>query len=93
VEILSATLEHKVEDHRGVLLSTFACEAEVRDGRGTAEHCRIEIGIPEIMEAAAWLLERRLASALAPGAAESPVPVFPYKLVSALAEHLLPRDR
>lgn len=90
VEILSATLEEKVEDHRGVLLSTFACEAEVRDDRGTAERCRIEIGIAEIMEAAAWLLERRLASALAPDAAESPVPVFPYKLVSALAEHLLP---
>lgn len=90
VEILRATLENKVEDHRGALLSTFACEVEVRDDQGAAERCRIEIGIPEIMEAAAWLLERRLASALAPDAAESSVPVFPYKLVSALAEHLLP---
>lgn len=90
VEILSATLEAKVEDHGGSVLSTFACEAEVTDDRGTAERCRIEIGIPEIMEAAAWLLERRLASALAPDTAESPVPVFPYKLVSALADHLLP---
>jgi hypothetical protein len=90
VEILSTALEDKVEDDHGALLSTFACEAEIRDDRGTAERCRIEIGIPEIMEAAAWLLERRLASALAPDAAESPVPVFPYKLVSALAEHLLP---
>ena len=90
VEILSATLENKVEDHRGALLSTFTCEAEVTDDRGIAERSRIEIGIPEIMEAAAWLLERRLASALAPDAAESPVPVFPYKLVSALSEHLLP---
>lgn len=90
VEILSAALEDKVEDHRSALLSTFTCEVEVTDDSGTAERCRIEIGIPEIMEAAAWLLERRLASALAPNAAESPVPVFPYKLVSALAEHLLP---
>lgn len=90
VEILSATLEDKVEGHSGALLSTFACEAEVTDDHGTAERSRIEIGIPEIMEAAAWLLERRLASALAPDAAESPVPVFPYKLVSALSEHLLP---
>lgn len=90
VEILSATLEDKVEDHLGPLLSSFVCEAEVRDDRGTSERCRIEIGIQEIMEAAAWLLERRLASALAPDAAESPVPVFPYKLVSALAEHQHP---
>jgi hypothetical protein len=90
VEILRATLENKVESQHGTLLSTFACEAEVRDDHGTAESCQIEIGIPEIMEAAAWLLERRLASALAPVAAESPAPVFPYKPVSALAEHLLP---
>ena len=90
VEILSSTLEGKVEDTHGAVLSTFVCDAVVRDDRGTAERCRIEIGIPEIMEAAAWLLERRIASALAPDASESPVPVFPYKLVSALAEYLLP---
>jgi len=90
VKILNATLEDKVEDHRGALLSTFACDAEVRDDHGAADCCRIKIGIPEIMEAAAWLLERRLVSALTQYAAESAVPVFPYKLVSALAEHILP---
>jgi len=75
VEILSATLEGKVEDHRGVLLSTFACEAGVRDDRGTAERCRIEIGLAEIMEAAAGLCARRAASALAQATAQSSGPV------------------
>jgi hypothetical protein len=92
VKIITASLQSKIEDSNGTLISTFTCEAEIIDDRGNSSSCQIEIGIPEIMEAAAWLLENRLVSTIAPNEPTIEAPVFPYQLVSALAEYLLPQN-
>lgn len=90
LKILNATPEKFIISKQGTQLTKYVCQAQVLDQGGNAENCQIEIGIPEIMEAAAWLLECRLLSKLVPDTDLMPVDVLPYKAVSALADHLYP---
>ncbi len=86
LKILNATSEKAIKTKQ----TKFVCQVQVSDQGGNTEDCQIEIGIPEIMEAAAWLLECSLLSKFDPHADIVPVDVLPYKAVSALAEHLYP---
>lgn len=90
VTISCANLTTAVENEGEPLLSTISCAAQVQDDCGNNENLIVEIGVQEIMEAAAWLLERRLVDAYASNVSETSTAVFPYKIVPALTEHKLP---
>jgi hypothetical protein len=72
-------------------LSSISCLAKVGDVRGSTECHTIEVGVQEIMEAAAWLLERRYVNNSSPDEPEIPTAVFPYQVVPALVNYKLER--
>jgi hypothetical protein len=89
IEVLSTRLCDAVENETETLLASIKCKAKVVDDGGTAECHTIEIGVQEIMEAAAWLLECRYVDKSASGEQPSPAAFFPYKVVPALVNHQL----
>ena len=90
IAIRSCKLDTEAMDEQRPAVSKLACGAEIRDSGGNAEQVTVGVGTLEIMESAAWLLERRLVRALDPSANVDDAPVFPYQLASALAEHVVP---
>ncbi|AUQ68362.1 hypothetical protein [Phaeobacter inhibens] len=90
IEISSA--EEPIEtvgDTTGTLLSAINCQAKVEDDHGASECHTIKVGVQEIMEAAAWLLERRYVNQSDPNASPLPAEVFPYQVVRALVDYKL----
>lgn len=88
--IRSVVTKEHVCDSSGDLLNLLECEATVSDEHGRSESAVITIGTVELLECAAWLLEKRMVRALSPSEALLDVPVFPYRVVEALAEHMIP---
>lgn len=90
IEVSSADICDNVQSsEHGVLLSLIKCRAKLEISDGSTEFHDIEVGVQEIMESSAWLLERRYVNSSDPYAADLPVDVFPYKVVSALAKYVL----
>lgn len=74
----------------GALHTTLVCEAEIFDQGGQVEPQTITIGTLELLEQAAWLLEKRLVEAVAPLEAREPPKIFPYRIVEAVARFAVP---
>jgi hypothetical protein len=72
------------------LLNMLVCDAEVTDRGDNTEKCRVYIGLLELLESVAWLLERRMFEAISPDVQMSEPPVFPYRVVEAAARYLVP---
>jgi hypothetical protein len=72
------------------LLNMLVCDAEVLYEGGNAERCKVYIGLLELLESAAWLLEQRMFEAIGSSDPISPAPVFPYKVVEAAARYAVP---
>ncbi|MDG4901422.1 MULTISPECIES: hypothetical protein [unclassified Mesorhizobium] len=72
------------------LLTTLVCDAKVADRGGQAETLSIHLGTLELLEGAAWLLEKRTVSAVNPQEIASPPPIFPYHVAQAVAEYAAP---
>lgn len=72
------------------LLTTVVCQSEVRDQGGQTEQVTSRLGTLELLEGAAWLLEKRMVEAVnANETAQSP-PIFPYRVAEALAARAVP---
>lgn len=89
VEITSCTIQIDVVQNGEVKISMLVCDA-VASVRGQDESLKIKIGTSEVLESAAWLLEKKIISTIDPGADAFEAEVFPYKVVSALGEYLFP---
>ena len=83
-----------VLDVRGAnepLLTKLVCDAEVSDRGGNTEKCTAQIGTSELLESAAWLLEKSMFEAIGSNEQISDPPVFPYRVVEATAHYAAPR--
>jgi hypothetical protein len=72
------------------LLNMLVCDAEVAVQGGNTEKCKVYIGLLELLESAAWLLEQSMFEAIGSDDPISPSPVFPYKVVEAAARYAAP---
>jgi hypothetical protein len=72
------------------LLNMLVCDAEVSSEGGNTEQCKVYIGLLEILESAAWLLEHGMFEAIGSHLPISPPPVFPYRVVEAVARYAVP---
>jgi len=79
-----------VQSGSDVLASVLVCQGEITSKGGQTEPVEVSIGTLELMESAAWLLEKRVVRALDSAAQIFPVPIFPYEVAAALGEHLAP---
>jgi hypothetical protein len=90
VTITSVTERSDVQGTNQEILSVLECDAIVSDQGGQTENSTIRIGTLELLESAAWLLEKRMVTAINPQETISPPPVFPYHIVEALADYAAP---
>jgi hypothetical protein len=72
------------------LHTILACEAEIADQGGQSERQTVLIGTLEILEGAAWLLEKQLVRTINPHEVQVQPPVFPYRVVVAAAQFAAP---
>jgi hypothetical protein len=72
------------------LLHAIVCDAHVFDHDDNEEHCVLHVGTLEILECAAWLLEKRMVLALDATAKVNLPPTFPNRVVESLAAFLEP---
>jgi hypothetical protein len=72
------------------LLHVIVCDAHVFDHDDNDEQCVLQVGTLEILECAAWLLEKRIVLALDATATLNMPPTFPNRVVEALAAFLEP---
>ena len=82
--------EPEVHCGNGALFTALKYEAEIRDSHGQSEAVSGSIGTLELLECAAWLLEKRVVRAVSPANQAQSPPIFPYRVVQAFAEHALP---
>lgn len=90
VQIASANLQHVVTQSKDPVLSEVVCDAVVSDHDGNDERCLLRVGTLEVLECAAWLLEKRIVLALDADAAVKIPRTFPYRVVEALAAFAAP---
>jgi len=90
VNVQSMSQSDDIATTQGTLLSVVECEAEVKDKGGQTEALTARIGTLELLEGAAWLLEKKMAAALDPREDIVPPPVFPYQVAQAAAEYAVP---
>ncbi|TYL92743.1 hypothetical protein FXB40_23945 [Bradyrhizobium rifense] len=67
-----------------------SCQGDIAKDISQTETIDVLIGTLELMESAAWLLEKRVVHALQIGAQIVPAPIFPYEVAAALGKHLAP---
>jgi hypothetical protein len=72
------------------LLHAIVCDANIFDRDGNDEQCVTKVGTLEILECAAWLLEKRIVLALDANTTVNAAPAFPYRAVEALAAFFEP---
>jgi len=72
------------------LLHIIVCDAYAFDHDDNDEQCVLQVGTLEILECAAWLLEKRIVLALDATATLNMPPTFPNRVVEALAAFLEP---
>lgn len=75
---------------QGILLSVIECQVEAIDNGNQVERLTAKIGILELLECAAWLLEKKMVAALNPEEDVAPPPFFPYRIAQAVVEYSLP---
>lgn len=90
VKVLSISQSGDIATRQRRLLSIVECEAEVTDKGGQTEALTARIGTLELLEGAAWLLEKKMAAALDPFENIVPPPVFPYRIAQAAVEYAVP---
>lgn len=83
-------LETDVQGTDGPLLGALICDAKIRDKGGQAEALTIKVGTLELLEGAAWLLEKRMVEAVHAGRTAEPPPIFPYRVAEAIAASAVP---
>jgi hypothetical protein len=72
------------------LLHVKVCDAHVFDHDDNDEQCVLQVGTLEILECAAWLLEKRIVLALDATTTVNMPPTFPNRVVEGLAAFLEP---
>lgn len=87
ITITSLTEDIDVQGPNQNLLSVLTCDVNVSDQSGRTEEVKVRVGTLELLESAAWLLERRMVIALNPQETISSPPIFPYRVVEAVAHH------
>jgi hypothetical protein len=90
LKIVSCGQPSAVTGQGGILSTTLNCEAELTDRGGQVEKCTVAVGTLELLECAAWLLERRAVHALDSTATVPEARIFPYHVAAALADYLAP---
>jgi hypothetical protein len=90
INLKSCDLRPVVQSGSDVLASVLVCQGEIASDKGQTEAVEVSIGTLELMESAAWLLERRVVCALDSIAQIMPAPIFPYEVATALGEYLAP---
>src|ERR1035437_4632299 len=90
IQLKSCDLRPVVQSGSDVLASVLVCQAEITSERGQTEAVEVSVGTLELMESAAWLLEKRVVRALDGTAQIVPAPIFPYEVAAALGEYLAP---
>ncbi|MFQ1700475.1 hypothetical protein ACJ5NV_07750 [Loktanella agnita] len=90
VKVLSMSKSSGIVTKQGTLLSVVVCEAEAMDRGGQTEALTVKIGTLELLEGAAWLLEKKMAVAIDPCANVVPPAVFPYRIAEAVVDYIMP---
>jgi hypothetical protein len=90
LQIRSANLQNAVTQSKDCILSEVICDAVALDHDGNDERCVVRIGTLEVLECAAWLLEKRIVLALDADATVSIPRIFPYRVIEALAAFIAP---
>jgi hypothetical protein len=90
IKIKSCDLRPVVQSGSDVFASVLVCQGEITSDSGQTEAVDVSIGTLELMESAAWLLEKRVVRALDRTALIVPAPIFPYQVATALGEYLAP---
>jgi hypothetical protein len=88
INLKSCGVRPVVQSGSDVLASVLVCQGEITSKGGQTEPVEVSIGTLELMESAAWLLEKRVVRAVDSAAQIFPVPVFPYEVAAALGKSL-----
>lgn len=86
----SISLEDDVTAGAEVLLSVVKCEVELVDRGGKVERLVAKIGTLELLEGAAWLLEKKMVEAVGQGCSAALPSFFPYRIAQAVFEFRFP---
>lgn len=89
IKLTSCDLRPVVQSGNDMLASVLVCQGEI-SSRSQTEAVEVSIGTLELMESAAWLLEKRVVRALDSTAQPVSAPIFPYQVATALGEYLAP---
>lgn len=89
IKLTSCDLRPVVQSGNDVLASVLVCQGQI-NSRSQTEAVEVLIGTLELMESAAWLLEKRVVRALDSTAQIVPAPIFPYQVATGLGEYLAP---
>lgn len=90
IQLNSCNVRPIVQSGSEVLASVLVCQGNIASDRNQTETVEVSIGTLELMESAAWLLEKRVVRAVDNTAQIVPVPIFPYEVAVALGEYLAP---
>ena len=87
INILTHVLQTTVRSNGDVLATALKYEAEIENDHGDTEIVQASIGTLELLECAAWLLEKRIVRAVDPSTKAERPPVFPYLVVEEFCKH------
>ena len=87
INIQTHELQPAVRSNGDVLATALRYEAKIEDDHGGTELVEASIGTLELLECAAWLLEKRIVPAVDPSMKAVKPLVFPYLVVEALCKH------
>lgn len=83
-------LETDVQGTDERLLGALMCDTEIHAKGGQTDALTIKVGTLELLEGAAWLLEKRMVEAVQAGKTAAPPPTFPYRVAEAIAACAMP---
>ena len=81
---------HVLQSNGDILATALRYEAEIRDDHGGTELVEASIGTLELLECAAWLLEKRAVQAVDPSTQARRPRLFPYLVVEEFCKHEVP---
>jgi hypothetical protein len=90
IQITSLCSQPCITGLQGELLTTLVCDAVLSD-RTNSDSCIVRIGTHELLESAAWVLEKRMAEAIDPAIKLGSPHLFPYRVVEAAVEYTIPK--
>ena len=90
INIHSHVLQRTVRSNGDVLATAVRYEAEVKDNHGGTELVKAAIGTLELLECAAWLLEKRIVKAVDPSKNAERPRLFPYLVVEVFCKYEVP---